>query len=112
MHKRSLLAALLAVCFVTLAAKDIYVSTSFHEPATEGLRFIYSEDGVKWDSIEGVFKKEMDRRGVDVLEVGDKKVRCTTVLSNRFDTTGFKKKYGELYKLFTKTVESKRFSVS
>ena len=64
------------------------------------------------DSIEGVFKKEMDRRGVDVLEVGDKKVRCTTVLSNRFDTTGFKKKYGELYKLFTKTVESKRFSVS
>ena len=55
MHKRSLLAALLAVCFVTLAAKDIYVSTSFHEPATEGLRFIYSEDGVKWDSIEGVF---------------------------------------------------------
>ena len=36
-------------------AKDIYVSTSFHEPATEGLRFIYSYDGLRWDSIEGVF---------------------------------------------------------
>ena len=47
--------ALLAVCFVALGAKDIYVSTSFHEPATEGLRFIYSEDGIRWDSIEGVF---------------------------------------------------------
>ena len=36
-------------------AKDIYVSTSFHEPATEGLRFIYSTDGLRWDSIQGVF---------------------------------------------------------
>lgn len=39
----------------TLLAKDIYVSTSFHEPATEGLRFIYSYDGIRWDSIQGVF---------------------------------------------------------
>ena len=36
-------------------AKDIYVSTSFHEPATEGLRFVYSYDGIRWDSIQGVF---------------------------------------------------------
>ena len=36
-------------------AKDVYVSTSFHEPATEGLRFIYSLDGIRWDSIQGVF---------------------------------------------------------
>jgi len=33
----------------------MYVSTSFREPATEGLRFIYSHDGLRWDSIEGVF---------------------------------------------------------
>ena len=55
MYKRNVLTALMAVCFVALVAKDIYVSTSFHEPATEGLRFIYSEDGIRWDSIEGVF---------------------------------------------------------
>ena len=36
-------------------AKDIYVSTSFHEPANEGLRFIYSYDGITWDSIQGTF---------------------------------------------------------
>ena len=49
-----------AVC-----AQDLYVSTSFHEPATEGLRFIYSHDGVKWDSIQGVFLRP---------EVGQQKV--------------------------------------
>ena len=40
---------------LTSAAKDIYISTSFHESATEGLRFIYSRDGLRWDSIQGVF---------------------------------------------------------
>lgn len=48
-----------------MEAKDIYVSTSFHEPATEGLRFIYSYDGVRWDSIQGVFLRP---------EVGKQKV--------------------------------------
>ena len=56
MYKRKLLFFVWAWCLALSAgAKDIYVSTSFHEPATEGLRFIYSYDGVKWDSIQGVF---------------------------------------------------------
>ncbi len=46
-------------------ARDIYVSTSFHEPANEGLRFIYSYDGITWDSIPGVFLHP---------EVGEQKV--------------------------------------
>ena len=46
----------LVMMFSTSAsAKDIYVSTSFHEPANEGLRFIYSYDGINWNSIEGTF---------------------------------------------------------
>ncbi len=61
-----LLITLLTAClFLTGFAKDIYVSTSFHEPATEGLRFIYSCDGLRWDSIEGVFLRP---------EVGTQKV--------------------------------------
>ena len=36
-------------------AKDVFISTSFHEPANEGLRFIYSYDGIRWDSIQGTF---------------------------------------------------------
>ena len=36
---------------ILVQAQDLYVSTSFHEPATDGLRFIYSRDAVHWDSI-------------------------------------------------------------
>ena len=35
--------------------KEWFLFTSFHEPANEGLRFLYSEDGYRWDSIPGVF---------------------------------------------------------
>ena len=64
---RSVLAAVVGALMVevTALAEEIWVSTSFHEPATEGLRFIYSEDGLKWDSIEGVFLRP---------EVGKQKV--------------------------------------
>ncbi len=58
--------AALATMFPNLAdAKDIYVSTSFHEPADEGLRFIYSRDGLRWDTIQGTFLRP---------EVGKQKV--------------------------------------
>jgi len=37
--------------------RDYYVFTSFHEPGTEGLRFLYSRDAIHWDSISGTFLK-------------------------------------------------------
>jgi hypothetical protein len=50
--------ALLAVCFFTsCTTKDVYLFTSFHEPADAGLRLLYSYDGYKWDSIPGIFLK-------------------------------------------------------
>lgn len=55
MSKKIAFAYILLWCVTILHGQDIFVSTSFHEPATEGLRFIYSYDGVKWDSIQGVF---------------------------------------------------------
>src|ERR1035437_8933598 len=39
------------------ADKRYFVYTSFHEPANEGLRYIYSEDGIHWDSIPGTWLK-------------------------------------------------------
>ncbi len=39
------------------APKEYYMFTSFHEPATEGLRYLYSEDGMHWDSIPGTWLK-------------------------------------------------------
>lgn len=59
MNKKNMLIVFLVCWISSLHAKDIYVSTSFHEPATEGLRFIYSYDGIRWDSIQGVFLKPM-----------------------------------------------------
>lgn len=65
---KRLLTLLLGACFLTgmmpataqTAATatddgDYYVSSSFHEPANEGLRFIYSRDGLHWDSIPGTW---------------------------------------------------------
>lgn len=59
-----LLGACLCVSFLPAAAQtattsadegEYYVSSSFHEPADEGLRFIYSRDGLHWDSIPGTW---------------------------------------------------------
>ncbi len=52
-----LLLALVIVFQSCKVNKEVYVSTSFHEPANEGLRFIYSEDGLNWDTIPGVWLK-------------------------------------------------------
>jgi hypothetical protein len=34
--------------------KEVYLFTSFHEPATAGLRMLYSEDGYKWKDLDTV----------------------------------------------------------
>ena len=64
------------------------------------------------ESLRDEIKQEMLNRDTEELEAGAYIIRWTSVLSNRFDTTGFKKVYGELYKAFTKQTASKRFSIS
>ena len=64
------------------------------------------------EAIRDSLKAELTNRGVEELEAGQYIIRYTSVLSNRFDTTAFKKLYGDLYKSFTKQVSSKRFSVA
>ena len=64
------------------------------------------------EAIRDSIKAEMLERDTEELKAGKYIVRWTSVLSNRFDTTGFKKVYGELYKAFTKQTESRRFSIS
>jgi hypothetical protein len=44
-------------CKTTNNEQEIYLFTSFHEPANEGLRFLYSHDGYHWDSIPGILLK-------------------------------------------------------
>ena len=64
------------------------------------------------EAIRDSIKQEMLDREVEELTAGAYIIRWTSVLSNRFDTTGFKKVYGDLYKAFTKQTASKRFSIS
>ena len=64
------------------------------------------------DAIKETLKAEMLERETEELIAGSYIIRWTSVVSNRFDSTAFKKTYGELYKAFTKQTSSRRFSIS
>ena len=62
--------------------------------------------------IEDEIKAEMIARNTDEITVDVYKIRWTKVLSNRFDTTAFKKAMPELAEKFMKQTESRRFSIA
>ena len=64
------------------------------------------------ETIKDSIKAEMLDRDIEELAAGQYIVRWTSILSNRFDTTSFKKQFGDLYKSFTKQTNSRRFSIS
>ena len=64
------------------------------------------------DSIRNSIKAEMEAREVEELIAGQYNVRYTSVLSNRFDSTAFKKVMPEIYKAYTKQISSRRFTIS
>ena len=64
------------------------------------------------DTIRNTIKAEMDAREVEKLIAGQYIVRYTAVLSNRFDSTAFKKVMPEIYQAYTKQVSSRRFTIS
>ena len=64
------------------------------------------------EALRDEIKEEMLERDTEELTAVQYIIRWTSVLTNRFDTTGFKKAYGELYKSFTKQSASRRFTIS
>ena len=64
------------------------------------------------DTIRNSIKAEMEEREVEELIAGQYIIRWTSVLSNRFDATAFKKVMPELYKAYTKQTASRRFTIS
>lgn len=64
------------------------------------------------ESLKDVIKAEMTARGVEEMEAGRYIVRWTSVLSQRFDSTSFKKELPELYGRFVKQTASRRFTIS
>lgn len=80
--------------------------------ALKELEELMEEAKAEAEKLKDEIKMEMWKRNVEEMKVGKYIVRWTEVLSNRFDTTGFKKLFPELYKQFTKQSASKRFSIA
>ena len=62
-------------------------------------------------AIEDNIKAEMTAQNVTELQIDIFKIRWTPVISNKFDTSAFKKIYSDLYHQFTRKYETKRFSI-
>ena len=80
--------------------------------ALKELEDLIEEAKAEAETLRVEIKTEMLSRNTEELEAGQYIVRWTSVLSQRFDTTGFKKAYGDLYKDFTKQIASRRFSIA
>jgi len=46
---------LLSAALFSACSRDVYMFTSFHEPANEGLRLLYSYDGYQWQDLDRIF---------------------------------------------------------
>lgn len=64
------------------------------------------------ESLKDEIKAEMLARNTEEMTAGKYICRWTSVLSQRFDSTAFKKEHAEMYKLYTKQTSSRRFSIA
>lgn len=64
------------------------------------------------ETLRDAIKQEMLNRDTEELSAGQYIVRWTSVLTQRFDTTSFKKVMPEVYKAYTKQISSRRFTIS
>ena len=76
------------------------------------LEALLEEVKAEAEAIHDEIKQQMIAEDTEELTAGQYIVRWTSVLSNRFDTTAFKKVMPELYKAYTKQVSSRRFSIA
>lgn len=73
---------------------------------------ILEEAKAEAEALRDSIKAEMLEQDTEELAAGQYIIRWTSVLTNRFDTTAFKKEHNDLYKEFTKQTSSKRFSIA
>ena len=76
------------------------------------LEELIEEAKAEAEALRDTSKQEMLNRDTEELSAGQYIVRWTSVLSQRFDTTSFKKVMPEVYKAYTKQVSSRRFTIS
>ena len=76
------------------------------------LEDLIEEAKAEAEALRDEIKAEMLKRDTEELTAGQFIVRWTSDLSNRFDSTAFKKVMPDVYKAYTKQVASRRFSIS
>ena len=80
--------------------------------ALRDLEELIEEAKAEAETLRDEIKAEMLKRDTEELTAGQYIVRWTSVLSNRFDSTAFKRVCPDVYKAYTKPVSSRRFSIS
>ena len=80
--------------------------------ALKELEALIEEAKTEAETLRDEIKTEMLNRNTEEMEAGQYIVRWTPVLSQRFDSTAFKKVMPDVYKSFTKQVSSRRFSIA
>ena len=80
--------------------------------ALKELEALIEEAKAEAEALRDEIKTEMLNRNTEEMEAGQHIVRWTPVLSQRFDSTAFKKVMPDIYKSFTKQVSSRRFSIA
>lgn len=76
------------------------------------LEALIAEARAEAEAIKDTIKAEMLTQGVDEMQVDVFKIRYKTVVSNRFDSKSFKADHADVYALYTKQTESRRFTVA
>ena len=80
--------------------------------ALKDLESLIEEAKAEAEALRDEIKTEMLNRDTEELEAGQYIVRWTSVLTQRFDTTAFKKVMPDVYKAYTKQVSSRRFTIA
>lgn len=80
--------------------------------ALKDLESLIEEAKSEAEALRDEIKAEMLSRDTEEMEAGQYIVRWTSVLTQRFDTTAFKKVMPDVYKEYTKQVSSRRFSIA
>ena len=78
----------------------------------KSLEELIEEAKAEAESIRDEIKQELLVRDTEELIAGQYIVRWTPVLSQRFDSTAFKKVMPDVYKAYTKQISSRRFTIS
>ena len=80
--------------------------------ALKDLELLIEEAKAEAEALRDEIKAEMLSRNTEEMEAGQYIVRWTSVLTQRFDSTAFKKVMPDVYKEYTKQVSSRRFSIA